>query len=199
MPAVSKKQEKAMYAAASGHSTLGIPKKVGREFTAQDGNSIKGAGIMFLTPDDEALFLLRSPTSNHPNEYDFPGGKADDDEDPEETATREAAEETGARPYGELSEIADTSSKDDSGSNVDFITYRQFIRHKFTPKLDPKEHTAFKWAKLSDPPEPLHPGVREVVDMALGVKIADQTAMDSAIPAVNGMAFDRYPVDMFGE
>lgn len=32
MPAKSKKQLRAMYAAASGHSTLGIPQSVGQEF-----------------------------------------------------------------------------------------------------------------------------------------------------------------------
>ncbi len=32
MPAKSKAQQKAMYAAAEGESTLGIPKKVGKEF-----------------------------------------------------------------------------------------------------------------------------------------------------------------------
>jgi len=34
MPAVSKAQNAAMHAAAAGHSTLGIPKKVGKEFAA---------------------------------------------------------------------------------------------------------------------------------------------------------------------
>jgi hypothetical protein len=33
-PAVSQRQAKAMYAAAEGHSTLGIPANVGKEFTA---------------------------------------------------------------------------------------------------------------------------------------------------------------------
>lgn len=33
-PMVSQAQRRAMYAAASGHSTLGIPAKVGREFVA---------------------------------------------------------------------------------------------------------------------------------------------------------------------
>lgn len=36
MPPVSQAQRRAMYAAAAGKSTLGIPKKVGREFTAAD-------------------------------------------------------------------------------------------------------------------------------------------------------------------
>lgn len=34
MPIVSEQQRKAMYSAAAGHSTLGIPKSVGKEFVA---------------------------------------------------------------------------------------------------------------------------------------------------------------------
>ena len=40
MPPVSQAQRKAMFAAASGKSTLGIPKKVGREFAAADMGGI---------------------------------------------------------------------------------------------------------------------------------------------------------------
>lgn len=128
---------------------------------------------MLVTPEGEALFLLRSPDANHPNEWDFPGGRADEDETPEETAKRETREEIGAMPYGELEQLADTSSKDDSGSDVDFITYRMFVRHKFTPKIDKSEHTAFVWRKLVDAPEPMHHGMREVVDAAMGKMAKD--------------------------
>lgn len=34
MPVVSQQQRRAMYAAAEGHSTLGIPAKIGKEFVA---------------------------------------------------------------------------------------------------------------------------------------------------------------------
>ena len=34
MPAVSEAERRAMYAAAAGKSTLGIPKKVGKDFVA---------------------------------------------------------------------------------------------------------------------------------------------------------------------
>ena len=183
-----------MYAAAEGKSNLGIPKKVGKEFTAND-ESIKGAGIALITPQGECLFLLRSPDSNHPNEWDLPGGKADDDETPEMTAKRETQEEIGAMPYGELQPIADTSSKDDSGKDVDFITFRQDIVRKFTPKIDKSEHTKFVWAKLDNPPEPLHPGVRQVVDALNGKKTANDMAMDkamvTALASRDRLAFDR--------
>lgn len=36
MPSVSEKQRRAMQAAAHGKSTIGIPKKVGKEFVAAD-------------------------------------------------------------------------------------------------------------------------------------------------------------------
>jgi hypothetical protein len=41
MPAVSKAQNAAMHAAAAGHSTLGIPKSVGKEFSNAT-HSVKG-------------------------------------------------------------------------------------------------------------------------------------------------------------
>lgn len=42
MPSVSKAQNRAMHAAAEGHSTLGIPKTVGKEFVkADEGRKIK--------------------------------------------------------------------------------------------------------------------------------------------------------------
>lgn len=36
MPTTSRAQQRAMFAAASGHSTLGIPQKVGAEFAEAD-------------------------------------------------------------------------------------------------------------------------------------------------------------------
>ncbi|HTS55219.1 MAG TPA: hypothetical protein VMH26_18270 [Burkholderiales bacterium] len=36
MPSVSRAQQKAMHAAAAGHSTIGIPKSVGEDFAAAD-------------------------------------------------------------------------------------------------------------------------------------------------------------------
>lgn len=36
MPSVSRAQQKAMFSAAAGHSTLGIPEKVGKDFAKAD-------------------------------------------------------------------------------------------------------------------------------------------------------------------
>jgi hypothetical protein len=44
MPSVSEKQHRAMEAAAHGNSTLGIPKKVGKEFVDADKQGKDTAG-----------------------------------------------------------------------------------------------------------------------------------------------------------
>lgn len=45
MPSVSRKQQKAMFAAASGHSTLGIPANVGRDFAEADMRRAHGGRL----------------------------------------------------------------------------------------------------------------------------------------------------------
>jgi hypothetical protein len=52
MPPVSEAQRKAMFAAASGHSTLGIPKSVGKEFSEAD----KGGKLPKRKKKSETLY-----------------------------------------------------------------------------------------------------------------------------------------------
>lgn len=49
MPPVSEAQRRAMRAAAAGKSTLGIPKKVGREFSVAD----KGGKLPKRKPEEK--------------------------------------------------------------------------------------------------------------------------------------------------
>ena len=104
-----------------------------------------GAGICFLTPDNKALFLKKSKNG----EWGFPGGKRDAGESPVETAQREALEETGSLPYGELEQ----GTTNDEGAD----TYHTFIQHilfEYEPVLS-DEHTDYVWALLKDAPSPL--------------------------------------------
>lgn len=181
-PPVSEKQRKAMYAAAGGHSNLGIPQSVGKEFVSKD-ERIKGAGICFFAPDGEVLFIKRSTESNHPETWDFPGGKADNNETPQDAAKREAKEETGYSAEGELVPI----HHQPDAEGVEFVTFSNKVKEKFEPKLDDGEHTDYKWAKLSNPPEPLHPGVKQTIEKMT------KKAMDS------GLAFDRGSVRTFDQ
>lgn len=173
-PPVSEKQRRAMEAAAHGHSTLGIPKKVGEEFV---GDERLCAGIMFTTPDGLALFVRRSPDSDHPGTWAWPGGGIEGDETPQEAAKREAFEEVGHETQGKLSEI--DHEEDDQNT---FTTFHNGIDEPFLPKLN-GEHTAYAWAPLIDPPSPLHPGVEKTLKDMGEVDIAE-------LPLASDMAFD---------
>ena len=140
---------------------------------------------MFMTPDKRVLFLQRSGEGDHAGEWCLPGGKIESDETPEEAARREANEEIGKHPSGELALLTRTrrvevavpaatapASADgpplvpDAGALEDtvvsFTTFVQMVKEPFDVKLD-KEHTAFAWVPTSAPPQPLHPGVAVTV------------------------------------
>lgn len=160
MPSVSKKQHDAMEAAAHGHSTLGIPKKVGEEFVAKDAKPSIAAGVLFVAPDGDMLLLLRSRTEeNFAAHWALPGGKADGDETAEECARRECEEELGDVPDGEL-ELLDQIN---TPNGMVYSTFMQRVEDKFYPKLN-NEHAGYIWAPPSDLPSPLHPSVQRLLE-----------------------------------
>jgi 8-oxo-dGTP pyrophosphatase MutT (NUDIX family) len=116
---------------------------------------IHAAGVLFLAPDDKALFLKRDHKSDHPGEWCLPGGKLKKNELPEDAATREAKEEIGFLPEGVLVEHTRTQA-----DNVDYTTFRQHVQEEFhpTPTDIYEEHSGYAWAPVGSPPEPLHPG-----------------------------------------
>jgi len=125
------------------------------------------AGIMFEDPNGHMLLLKRSSSGDHPNEYGFPAGHVEAGETAEEAARREAKEEVGDVPAGELSLF-------DKGDG--FHTFKQNVQDQFEPKLN-HEHTGHVWAHPDDLPEPLHPGVARLMGAMgkgpLGKKGAD--------------------------
>lgn len=117
--------------------------------------TLKAAGTMIITArDGKALFLRRSSLGDHPGEWCFPGGKIEPGETAQDAAERETREEIGPVPYGKIAEwtrqVAD---------GVDFTTFVAHTADEFTPTID-AEHTAWTWAPIAEPPEPLHPGAR---------------------------------------
>ena len=192
MPPVSEKQRKAMYAAASGHSTLGIPRKVGEEFVGKvskdaDASSElpSAAGVMIFDPDGRALFLCRSGESDHLGEWCWPGGGVDPGETPEEAARREVEEETGHRIDGGLSPV------DQSRGDADFTTFLHQVPAQFEPRLN-DEHSAHIWARPGNPPQPLHSGVAATLQRYNGSAAAE--AKDCSAPAMDAaiaLALDR--------
>lgn len=131
----------------------------------------KAAGIMFVTPEGKALFLKRGPGGDMPGAWCWPGGTTEAGETAEQTATREATEELGSYPKGEVTYHV-RSIAPIGGSEVDFTTFVQKVDAEFTPALN-GEHTGYAWAPITEPPEPTHPGcaiaIRRITMDELGV------------------------------
>lgn len=67
---------------------------------------IHAAGILFLDPQGNALFIKRGPNGDHPGEWALPGGRIEDGETAEQAALREAAEELGVTPKGSVAYLS---------------------------------------------------------------------------------------------
>ena len=148
----------------------------------------RAAGIMFVTADGKALFLKRGDGGDAPGSWCFPGGTTEGDEMPSDTAKREALEELGEYPKGDIKyhtrAIAPVVTMNPSiapgaiSDFVDFTTFIQKVENQFTPKLN-GEHTGYAWAPLVDPPQPMHPGCQIAIDRLtmdeLGVAVAMST------------------------
>jgi len=137
------------------------------------------AGILFVTKEKRALFLKRGMGGDYPGAWCFPGGRQEEGESAEECAIREAEEEVGKIPSGELvkwthscvtyppqplPEVAPGSVQPipTLPPATDFTTYKMQVDSEFVPakKNVDEEHVGYAWAPIDQPPEPLHPGCR---------------------------------------
>jgi len=116
------------------------------------------AGVMFIDPEGQVLLMRRAGNSDHSGEWSWPAGGMEEGEGPEETAYREAGEETGYLPEN-LSFIHQETSPD----NVDFVTFGSQVDAPFRPELN-DEHDEHGWFPLDQLPENVHPGVRSLFD-----------------------------------
>ena len=178
---------------------------------------IRAAGILFLTPDRQALFLKRGNGSDHPLEWCFPGGQQEDGETIAQAAIRETQEEAGRTvtekqlvhhtrtlapaeapvqapgdvppALGGLSDGAAVSSLAVTApsEDVDFTTFLVHVSEPFVPKLC-DEHTGYAWTAVATPPEPLHPGCRVALER-LGM---DELGVARAIAAGRLVSPQRY-------
>jgi 8-oxo-dGTP pyrophosphatase MutT (NUDIX family) len=143
---------------------------------------IVAAGIMYVTPAGSALWLRQAGGGGFDPEWVFPGGKLEAGESARDAAVREAGEELGGAPLGTPLLL----HQDVTARGVDYSTFLQVVPTEFTPKLS-DEHSAFAWAPLSAPPEPVHPGILAMlkkvggwVDKALDEAIAGDAAPEGS-------------------
>ena len=77
-----------------GYTHVGVLPELGKhkhKRIKRDAASVHAAGVIFVTPDDLALFVKRNDTG----EWAIPAGGIENGEMPSQAASREAAEETG--------------------------------------------------------------------------------------------------------
>jgi 8-oxo-dGTP pyrophosphatase MutT (NUDIX family) len=122
---------------------------------------MQAAGVIITTPEGLALFVKRGADGDHAGTWAWPGGRIEDGETAEEAAKREAFEEIGLSAEGDFEEL-DQKTDDE----VTFTTFHHGVDEPFLPKLN-REHTAYAWASLMEPPLPLHPGVEKDIQVIM--------------------------------
>ena len=158
MPPVSEKQRRAMWAAAEGKSTLGIPQSVGKEYVGADAAETHDiadcAGILFKASGPLFLLVKRGDTG----EWCQPGGHLEAGESFEDAAVRECVEEIGSCPEGDRWMARIGPKADGNGEYACFVQTCE----PFEPKLN-DEHPAFMWAHPDALPPGMHPEVEQTI------------------------------------
>ena len=132
-----------------------------------------GAAVMYVEPDGRILFLKRG-AGEHAGRWDLPGGRAEDGEEPEETAVREATEEAGREPKNV--KLVDKGPPLAGAKDKGYFATFASKSPRFVPKIS-DEHSDHLWAHPARPPRPLHPGVAAVL-----TRIADGMGKDVQDP-----------------
>lgn len=225
-PPVSERQRRAMYAALSGHSTIGIPKSVAEKFVGkahdmseQDWAGLynglrkffseerqedehaqddpsRGAGVALRNPAGEMLLVKRAK-GDESGTWAFPGGYAQQDESEEAAAIRELEEELGYLLREPLQvQFADAMDA------FKYTTFLHDVADRFEPQLD-HENSEYVWAKPDNLPQPLHPGVarmfgRDDFRMKVALKMPDVTEK-LAPTRKNGTAPEGKALDDVGD
>lgn len=186
----------ALVGALTTTPNAGIPAGFRKRSSPNGDEKSSAAGILFVTPDGDALFVKRKG-ADHAGEWSIPAGGVEQDEEPEHAARREAVEEVGSIRDWAISPLDRTTTPD----GVDFSTYGQQT-DRFDPVLN-GEHDEYVWAPLDDPPSPLHPNLERVLarffaeeadepehESGSAAEIASSLGHDSALR----MALDRASV-----
>lgn len=113
------------------------------------------AGVILLRANGDALWLRRSESEpNHPGKWSWPGGKIDHGEKPQDAAIRELAEETGVEYGAPIVPV---------GVVGGYVVFAAVSVAALDVRLN-DEHSEYVWRPLSDPPKPLHPGVKSFLN-----------------------------------
>jgi len=118
----------------------------------------RGAGAIIAARDTGRILLPhRSQGVEQPGTWGVWGGAIDPQEDPEDAARREVEEEAGANPE-EMIPLHVFRKGDFSYHN-----FMAIVPREFEPRLN-WETQGYKWVRYGDWPQPLHFGLKSLVD-----------------------------------
>ncbi|WP_028403291.1 (deoxy)nucleoside triphosphate pyrophosphohydrolase [Ectobacillus panaciterrae] len=107
--------------------------------------TVKVVGAVSFNEQGDILCALRSTEMSHPNLWEFPGGKTEEGEKPEEALVREIKEELDCTV--EVYELIEDTTYEYEKVIVNLLTYKTKIT-KGTPEA--KEHAELKWVPLQE-------------------------------------------------
>jgi 8-oxo-dGTP pyrophosphatase MutT (NUDIX family) len=123
-----------------------------------------GAGCMIMArKSGRFLMCKRALTTPYPSTWATFGGKTEGYETSEETALREAFEETGHRIPGPLTHLYHFELP-----TFSFDTYVAIVEEEFVPRLNGEAEDAC-WMTLEDIPENVHDGLRAILEDSITV------------------------------
>lgn len=124
---------------------------------------ISCGALIYCTSTDRYLFLLRS-MGRYTNTWGIVGGKVDIKENIRQALEREMQEELG----GEIKDAQYIHIDKYESKNKEFSYYTYLIKveEEFVPILN-AEHKGFCWVKLTDVPQPIHPGLSMTINSKL--------------------------------
>ena len=119
----------------------------------------QGAGCIIVAKDTKRILLpLRSSKVSQPNTWGTWGGAIDSDEIPEKAAIREVQEEAGYN--GPVDMITLKVFQKDQFKYHNFLA---IVDTEFKPRLN-WETDEFIWTDINDLPQPLHFGLKWILD-----------------------------------